>query len=117
LSRGTFIPVAQADAGHGMTTATILHGILFQVVFPESGLYRAFVQFRPDGSPLPLDDALTASFWIEVKNKGTLVIPEWPILPIASLILMAILVITVRGYIRVPKNFSAKGGSASSGER
>lgn len=102
------IPVALADAGHGMTTAFISHGILFQVVFPDSGLYRVFAQFRPKDSPLPLDDALTASFWIEVRDKGTLVIPEWPTLPIASLILMVILVIIVRRYIEVPKNFKPK---------
>ena len=105
-----FIPVALADAGHSMTTGIVSHGILFQVVFPTSGLYRAFAQFRPGDTLLPIDEALTTSFWIEVKDKGTLVIPEWPTLPIASLILMVILVIIVRHYIQVPKNFSINNG-------
>lgn len=46
------------------------HGIQFHVNFPESGLYKAFAQFRPRGIDLSPDEALTASFWIKVEETA-----------------------------------------------
>ncbi len=76
----------------------------FHVVFPEAGLYKAFAQFRPKGIDLPEDEALTASFWLQVQEK-----PEvnartvWVLLLIASLAAILILSIGVHKFITVKK--------------
>lgn len=65
--------------------------VRFQVVFPESGLYKAFAQFRPAGIGLPLDEALTVSFWIRVEERAPAAIPNKVILVAMSLVLIALL--------------------------
>ena len=41
----------------------------FHAVFPETGVYKIFAQFRPKGIDLPQDEAFAASFWIKVEEK------------------------------------------------
>lgn len=87
--------------GGGHDTAEAGHGVEFHMVFPEPGLYKAFAQFRPKGIDLPEDEALTAEFWIEVKEGGLAAIPSWWLYLIISLILIAILSWGVSKYLQV----------------
>ncbi|MBI3495386.1 hypothetical protein HY065_02055 [Candidatus Berkelbacteria bacterium] len=64
--------------------------INFRVVFPESGLYRMYAQFRPKGTNVPPDESLTASFWVRVEETGPIRISKL-YLVLISLILMLIL--------------------------
>ena len=73
----------------------------FDVIFPEAGLYKAFVQFRPKGIALPADEALTAEFWIEVKEKAPFPVSQWWGLLLVSILLMAGLSWLVNGYLKV----------------
>ncbi len=76
----------------------------FHVVFPEAGLYKVFAQFRPLGIGLPQDEALTASFWIEVKEKATISqAASWWILLIVSVFATVLLSIAVHKFITVRK--------------
>lgn len=76
----------------------------FHVTFPEAGLYKVFAQFRPLGINLPQDEALTASFWIEVKEKATISqAASWWILLIVSVIGIVLLSIAVHKFITVKK--------------
>lgn len=77
------------------------HGIHFQVVFPQVGLYKAFAQFRPKNSTLPPDEALTAEFWIEVTDQAPSAVSAWAGLLVISLIIMGTLSWLVRRYLRV----------------
>lgn len=96
------INIANANGGHGPMGVSIdEHGIRFQVTLPEAGLYKAFAQFRPKNSTLPSDAALTAEFWIEVKDKAPSGISAWTGLLIVSLVLMGVLSWLVRRYLRV----------------
>lgn len=84
--------------------------INFRVVFPEAGLYKVFVQFRPRGIDLPKDEALTASFWIEVKEKTKELSASstWWSLLLVSSILIFLLSWGVKKFIRVdPKKIKA----------
>ncbi|OGZ46136.1 MAG: hypothetical protein A3C84_05130 [Candidatus Ryanbacteria bacterium RIFCSPHIGHO2_02_FULL_48_12] len=93
---------AKADAGHDVS---VPHGgdetINFRVIFPESGVYKVFGQFRPQGTDLPADEALTASFWVEVKDQPALAVSPWWILLISSLILIGLLSKAVQKYLAV----------------
>lgn len=73
--------------------------INFSVEFPETGLYKAFAQFRPRGVDLPPEEALVAEFWIEVKEKKPNTISPWWMLLIISLIAIVLLNRVVKKYI------------------
>lgn len=77
--------------------------INFHVVFPEAGLYKAFAQFRPRGIDLPPDDALTAEFWIRVREEAApkTGLSSWWILLISSGIAIVILSFAVKRFITV----------------
>lgn len=79
----------------------------FSVNFTESGLYKAFAQFRPKGTNLPEDKALLAEFWLQVEEKAPSVVspvsPWWGLL-IASAVLIVILGLAVNKFIRVKKD-------------
>ena len=96
-----FIKEARANGGGHEEDSDVIHGINFRVVFPEAGLYKAFAQFRPQGSDLPQDEALTVAFWIEVKEKAPGAISAWWWLLISSLAAIAILSWGVRKYLQV----------------
>lgn len=79
--------------------------INFHMVFPEAGLYKVFAQFRPQGIALPPDEALTASFWIEVKEKAEVSTNAvWWMLLGASAILIILLSWGVKRFMRVDPN-------------
>lgn len=44
--------------------------VVFKVPFAKAGTYRVFAQFRPKGIVLPQDDAITASFFVEVEENS-----------------------------------------------
>lgn len=71
----------------------------FHVTFPEAGLYKAFAQFRPGGIDLPPDEALTAGFWIQVKERTPLELSRG-LLTAISLALIALLSFGVRRFLR-----------------
>ena len=74
--------------------------VVFRVVFPEPGLYKAFAQFRPQGIDLPPEEALTASFWIQVSDASRgRTISSWWVLLVASLIMIAVLSYGVSRYL------------------
>lgn len=75
--------------------------INFHVTFSEPGLYKAFAQFRPEGINLPQDNALTVSFWIEVKEYKGFTLSSWWILLIISLVLIVLLSFGIRRFLRV----------------
>jgi len=77
------------------------HGINFQVVLPEAGLYKAFAQFRPKGIDLSPDEALTAEFWIKVEEKEPFPLSPWWINLIWSSIAIVVLSLVVKKYLKV----------------
>ena len=94
---------AKADAGHdaSMPQEGGDDAITFRVIFPEAGLYKVFGQFRPQGTSLPVDEALTASFWVEVKDQSPSALSPWWILLISSFILIGLLTKAVQRYLAV----------------
>lgn len=74
-------------------------GIQFHINFPEAGLYKAFVQFRPKGIDLPQDEALTASFWIKVENEAPVKKTSQATLVLISLVLIAGLSFEVKRFL------------------
>lgn len=74
----------------------------FHVVFPEAGLYKIFAQFRPQGIDLPPDEALLASFWINVLEEPPLSFSK-SALVLISLILIGILSYGVHRFLKVEK--------------
>ncbi len=100
----TFRVINRANANGGEKHSgaqTNVHGISFQVIFPEAGLYKAFAQFHPKNSTLLPEDALTAEFWIEVKDKAPSGISTWTGLLMVSLIAIGVLTWLVRRYLKV----------------
>ncbi len=105
----SFVPSAQAHGGEeesGEPEFDMRGGDVhtddttdFAVIFPEAGLYKAFAQFRTQGIDLPPDEALTAEFWIEVKEEAPFPISPWWALLIVSLILIFLLSKYVKKYI------------------
>lgn len=93
------VPKALAHGGGGPANEGEGVGgtpIPFTVNFPEAGLYKIFSQFRPTGIALIADEALTASFWLEVADQPPPPPPfsiqtSRPILTIISLLLIALL--------------------------
>lgn len=43
--------------------------VSFQHIFPSSGDYKIFAQFRPHKTKLPPDEALLAEFWVRVERQ------------------------------------------------
>ena len=77
------------------------HGVNFQTVFPEAGLYKAFVQFRPGDANLAPDNTLIAEFWVKVEEKKPLPVSPWWINLIWSAIAIVILSLLIRRYLNV----------------
>ncbi|MDO8600891.1 MAG: cytochrome c biogenesis protein CcdA [bacterium] len=75
--------------------------INFHAVFPEAGLYKAFAQFRPRGTTLSADEALTVSFWIQVEEKEPFGASRWWALLLVSLAAMTVLGLGVRKFLSV----------------
>lgn len=115
------IPTAYAhgdevEDAHGMPGCAIgnqcvgdEHGVTFSLIFPTAGLYKAFAQFRPAGSDLPPDEALTVSFWVRVGETGSAPPASrnaassntvWWELLAASLIAMAVISVLVHKYLK-----------------
>lgn len=77
--------------------------INFHVMFPEAGFYKAFAQFRPQGTDLPPDLALKAEFWIRVEEQTNTKtgLSDWWILLISSGIAIVVLSFAVKKFITV----------------
>lgn len=73
----------------------------FRVIFPEAGLYKMFSQFRPSDIDLPPDEALTASFWIEVTEKAPPVLSDWWRNLLVSVFLIIILSWVVNKFLKI----------------
>lgn len=86
--------VADGDAESGPAPVN------FHVTFPESGWYRAFAQFRPLGTPLNADEAITASFWIEVEERAVSDAMQWWGLLLVGGIAIVVLSIAVSRFLR-----------------
>ena len=91
----------EVDDGHNAVNTP--HGIPFAAIFPEPGLYKVFAQFRPAGSNLGPDEALTANFWVEVEEGGITQSGIWWVLLIASTVAMVGLSFGVNRYIEGAK--------------
>jgi len=101
---------AVGDAGGSLVRRVLAHGQEGDTIdvaaysahaeFPSAGPYKLFVRFHPAGAPLPPDDALTASFWIEVKDSAISKTAAWWILLSASLVLIAGLSFGVSKFIK-----------------
>lgn len=98
----TMLNIVNTARAHGneelLSSSEDQHGINFHVTFPEAGLYKAFAQFRPQGSDLPPDEALMVSFWIEVGEQAPLFSGWWWYL-IVSVVLMGLLSWGVKKYL------------------
>ena len=69
-----FIPQALA---HGMEEGTPIipaSQISFNVNFPKAGIYKMFLQFRPEGIELPKDQSLVGEVYVNVFESG----PAYP---------------------------------------
>ena len=87
------IEEAHADGMHQMTQSTLAappKSIHFHVMFPQAGLYKMFVQFRPAGAMLPAEQVMTASFWMRVNETGPLRVSKFSLF-MTSIILIAVL--------------------------
>ncbi len=97
------IPVARANgrdipgAVHDQAGADEV--VRFAVTFPESGLYKAFAQFRPQGIDLPPDQALLAEFWVEVKEAPPLAFLDWWTKLLISLVFIVIASWVTHNYL------------------
>src|SRR3989344_1405796 len=74
--------------------------IQFHATFPQAGLYRAFAQFRPAGTDLAPEEAITAAFWIRVEEEPPL-LANWWLRLFVSLVLIVLLSLGVRRYLAV----------------
>lgn len=76
----------------------------FKVIFPKPGIYRLFAQFRPAGSILPEDEALTAGFFVKTEEvKISFAESRWTYF-LTSLVLLLLLSMGVQRYLSVDKN-------------
>jgi cytochrome c-type biogenesis protein len=77
----------------------------FAVNLPKPGFYKMFAQFRPADANLPLNDALTAEFWVQVKEGSRApqlsVSGAWWRNLVVSVVLIILLGWGVRKYITV----------------
>lgn len=76
------------------------HGVGFQVVFSEAGLYKAFAQFRPKEASLSPEETLTAAFWVQVEEKEPLPLSPWWINLIWSAAAIVVLSWLVKKYLK-----------------
>jgi hypothetical protein len=99
-----FINDAYADGMHSQVGPSLYHGTPFLINFPTAGVYRVFAQFRPLGTDLPPEGALTAMFWVRVDETAPSIPTvdlkkSWWILLVASVVLIAVLSRIVKKYI------------------
>ncbi|MEK7560576.1 MAG: hypothetical protein AAB539_01305 [Patescibacteria group bacterium] len=95
--------IRQAFA-HGSAGDTIpVVAYIAHVDFPSAGLYKLFVRFRPADAGLAPDQALTASFWVNVKDSVISKTAAWWILLSVSIVLIALLSFAVSKFIK-PKS-------------
>jgi len=94
------IETVSADEGHEQGTVND-EAVTFMVNFSTPGLYKGFAQFRPQGTNLPPDEAITAEFWVEVLEKSPSPISQWWGLLVVSAILIAGLSWLVTRYLKV----------------
>ncbi len=96
--------LANGAGSHPATTGSALHGIVFSANFPSAGVYKAFAQFRPQGTALPPDEAIVGEFWFRVEETVPWKVPGgwWGHL-IGSLILIALLSWGVNRYLSPKK--------------
>lgn len=113
MHTGSFVPLineANAHGDDGEETAdpahdnamTSIHTIPFNVTFPEAGVYRVFAQFQPANAGLSSDEALTASFWVQIAEKSPTpaIFKNWWLNLFAALVLMTLLSFGVKAYLR-----------------
>ncbi|TSC67021.1 MAG: cytochrome c bioproteinis protein transmembrane region, partial [Parcubacteria group bacterium Gr01-1014_72] len=102
------VPTALAHGGEEtMGLAEEEREISFSVVFPTAGIYKLFAQFRPKGITLPSDTSLVAAFGIKVEEEraarprdGALLKTEWGGKLVVSLVLIVLLSLVTRKYLR-----------------
>lgn len=88
--------------------------VTFEATFPQLGIYKLFAQFRPEKVELAEDRSLIAEFYVRVieKEKGmgtagsirTLLQESFPTRLIVSLVLIVVLGVGVRRFVRVPRD-------------
>lgn len=96
---------AQANGAHPPEQMVTGHGIPFSVMFFEGGVYRMYAQFRPKGSDLPSDEALTAMFWVRVSDTApslfSTLAANWWLKLIISAVLIVILSMGMKKFLSV----------------
>jgi hypothetical protein len=55
--------------GHPVNHGSVATNVIFSQIFPESGRYKFFLQYRPSGMGLPSDAALLEEFYGDVVNS------------------------------------------------
>lgn len=97
--------ISRALANGGEHSHEPTDQISFHVSFPETGVYKLFAQFRPQGIELPSDQSLVAAFYVQVEPpKGILAYSNWWSNLIVSLILIVFLSYIVKRFITVSPN-------------
>lgn len=98
-----FFPVARAHGGIPDEIEEEAVGIKFHASFPKAGRYRAFAQFRPQGANLGSDEALIASFWLNVEEGRPPFggISPKVVLVLVSLLLIGLVSMIVKKYLTV----------------
>ncbi len=104
----SLVPAVYADEGHAHTGAST-HGVPFSVLFPKPGIYKVFAQFRPKGIQLPPDQAILASFWVQVEDKPAFPFNPWWFLLVVSVIAIALLSFATREFLTVKEIPAGKG--------
>ena len=69
------IPEVSAHGTEEETPAIPSSHISFNVNFPKAGIYKMFLQFRPQGINLPKDQSLVGAMYVKVLETG----PAYPV--------------------------------------
>ena len=96
------------DDKTGLPIGAAAHGLSFLVTLPTAGTYKAFAQFRPRGSTLPPDEAITATFWLKVEETAPKTNGSWWGLLIISLGAIGALSFITHKYITVVSDAKEK---------
>ncbi len=112
-----FIRQALANGVPKGTPTISTSNISFDINFPKAGVYKLFLQFRPEGIELPVDKSLVGEIYVNVLENG----PAYsgavkvaddqatqpplskPVLVFISLVIMTILSVVIYKFIQTKK--------------
>jgi len=116
----SFLSISKALA-NGIPEGTLItpaSQISFNINFPKAGIYKLFLQFRPEGTELPKDQSLVGEVYVSVLENGPAYLSvvnaeaddhsgelpfSKPVLVFLSLVIMSFLGMAVYKFIQIKK--------------